>query len=143
MNFLCKIIIFCSALATCFSPSLVFCQEPHSPTSAKNVLQTPAMEDTESEINAGAWLVSFFRDHISAVDGERCPSLPSCSSYSVMAFKKHGFFIGWLMTVDRLIHEADEGSLSPLVHYNGRVKILDPLENNDFWWFSNDEKNRK
>ena len=42
------------------------------------------------------------------------------------------------MTVDRLIHEGDEGSLSPVVKRNGRLKILDPVENNDFWWF--DEK---
>lgn len=90
----------------------------------------------ESEINIGVRLASFFRDHISAVDGDRCPSLPSCSSYSVEAFKKHGFFMGWLMSVDRLIHEADEAAISPLVRRNGQVKIFDPVENNDFWWFS-------
>jgi hypothetical protein len=57
-----------------------------------------------------------------------------------MAFKKHGFFIGWLMTVDRLIHEIDEESVSPLVNYKGRAKIFDPVENNDFWWFCGDDK---
>jgi putative component of membrane protein insertase Oxa1/YidC/SpoIIIJ protein YidD len=94
-----------------------------------------------SGFNIGAWLVSIFRDHLSAVDSDRCPSVPSCSSYSVKAFKKHGFFVGWVMTVDRLIHEADEGSVSPVSYRNGQGRVIDPVENNDFWWFSPDEKN--
>jgi putative component of membrane protein insertase Oxa1/YidC/SpoIIIJ protein YidD len=93
---------------------------------------------TESDVNIGAWLVSSVWKHISAVDGNRCPSDPSCSSYSAQAFKKHGFFVGWAMTVDRLIHEGDERSVSPIVRRNGRFKILDPVENNDFWWYSKD-----
>lgn len=97
----------------------------------------------ESDGNVGAWFASIFRDHISGVDGDRCPSIPSCSSYSVAAFKKHGFFIGWVMTVDRLIHEADEGSVSPVVYHKGRLKILDPVENNDFWWACRDESEKK
>ena len=96
---------------------------------------------TAPDINVGAWFASFFSEHISAVDGDRCPSNPTCSSYSARAFKKHGFFVGWAMTVDRLIHEGDEGSVSPLVRRNGRLKILDPVENNDFWWYSKDGQN--
>ena len=106
---------------------------------------TPSNEGkgTDSKENAGVWLASFFRDVISPVDGDRCPSLPSCSSYSVKAFKKHGFFTGWVMTVDRLIHEADEGSVSPSVYHNGRLRTLDPVENNDFWWFSKEKSKKK
>ncbi len=85
--------------------------------------------------NPGILVVSFFRNHISAVDSNRCPSYPSCSSYSLKAFQKHGFFIGWLMTVDRLFHEADEAKVSPLVMKGGRLKIFDPVGNNDFWWY--------
>jgi hypothetical protein len=96
----------------------------------------------EPEFNIGAWFVSSVWRHISAVDGQRCPSEPTCSSYSAQVFKKHGFFVGWVMTVDRLIHEADEGRHSPLVRINGEFKILDPVENNDFWWYGGDEKDR-
>jgi hypothetical protein len=96
----------------------------------------------EPEFNLGAWLASSVWRHISAVDGQRCPSEPTCSSYSAQAFRKHGFFIGWVMTVDRLIHEADEGRHSPLVRINGEFKILDPLEDNDFWWYDGDERDR-
>jgi putative component of membrane protein insertase Oxa1/YidC/SpoIIIJ protein YidD len=88
-----------------------------------------------SENNVGAWLASFFSEHVSAVDGDRCPSEPTCSSFSVQAFKKHGLVMGWLMTVDRLIHEGDEWTVSPVNNRNGKGKIIDPIENNDFWWY--------
>ncbi len=89
-----------------------------------------------SGVNPAMWFVSFYRAHISAVDGDRCPSLPSCASYSVNALKKHGFFLGWMMTVDRLIHEGrEEVVVSPTVLSEGKWKIYDPVENNDFWWY--------
>ena len=91
--------------------------------------------------NLGSWLASIYREYISPVDGSRCPSIPSCSTYSLQAFKKHGFFLGWVMTVDRLIHEGkEETDVSPIVYSNGKWKILDPLENNDFWWYRETEK---
>lgn len=97
---------------------------------------TAGTKDLQREVkNPGAWLVSIFRDYVSAVDGDRCPSAPSCSSFSVQAFNKHGFVMGWLMTVDRLIHEGkEETEVSPFVYVNGRLSIYDPVENNDFWW---------
>ncbi len=97
---------------------------------------TAGTKDQEMAANSpGGWLVSIFRDYVSAVDGDRCPSAPSCSSFSVQAFNKHGFIMGWLMTVDRLIHEGkEETDVSPLVYVNGRLRIYDPVENNDFWW---------
>jgi hypothetical protein len=91
--------------------------------------------------NLGVAIVSIFRDHISAVDGDRCPSVPTCSAYGVEAFKKHGFFIGWMMTVDRLIHEGkEETTVSPLIYSGGKWKIYDPVKNNDFWWYPPKQK---
>jgi uncharacterized protein len=43
--------------------------------------------------------------------------------------------MGWLMTVDRLIHEGDEWTVSPLKNRGGKGKIIDPIDNNDFWWY--------
>jgi hypothetical protein len=97
----------------------------------------------ESDENVGAWFASLYRDHISRVDSDRCPSIPTCASYSAMAFRKHGLFVGWLMTVDRLIHEGDERSVSPVVYHEGGPRTLDPVENNDFWWFRNDGSTQK
>lgn len=99
--------------------------------------------DKGSALNPGELVISLFRDHISAVDGDRCPSFPSCSAYGTEAFKKHGFVMGWLMTVDRLIHEADEGDYSPRVYHGGRMKIYDPVAQNDFWWYKPDERQDK
>ena len=97
----------------------------------------------KSGFNLGAAFLSIFRDHISAVDGDRCPSVPTCSAYGVEAFKKHGFFKGWMMTVDRLMHEGkEEHDVSPLVFSNGKWKIYDPVENNDFWWYPPKKKSQ-
>ena len=111
-----------------------------SPLADDEKIGRPSNADSpkgDIEFNPGRWLVSFYREHISPVDGSRCPSVPSCSSYGVKAFKKHGFFIGWMMTVDRLIHEGqEETKVSPIVFSQGKWKIYDPVENNDFWWYS-------
>jgi len=103
-------------------------------------MSTPSQEKS-SNSNLGSFLVSIYRDHISAVDSDRCPSFPSCGSYSVQAFKKHGFIIGWLMTVDRLIHEGrEEAAISPSLYSDGTWKIYDPVENNDFWWYKRERQ---
>jgi hypothetical protein len=92
-------------------------------------------EEIEQISNPGTFIASLFKTYISPVDGDRCPSIPTCSSYSALVFKKHGFFMGWLMTVDRLIHEgSEEAAVSPCIAINGRVHLLDPPESNDFWW---------
>jgi hypothetical protein len=102
---------------------------------------TSSHQKEQSSGNPGIWFIDIYRDYISPVDGDRCPSVPSCSSYALQAFKKHGFFIGWMMTVDRLIHEGqEERSVSPLIYSNGTWKFYDPVENNDFWWFHRDRK---
>lgn len=119
---------------------ILFCG-PASATD-KQTIKTPtqAAQDENAGFSPGSWLISFYRDHISAVDGDRCPSTPSCSSYGVQAFKKHGFIIGWFMTVDRLIHEGkEEEKVSPVVYSKGKWMIYDPIENNDFWWYQEHE----
>lgn len=123
-----------------FAAFIAFAVIPFSaPVAAEDDLSgqsDPAPGEASAGFNPGMWLISIFKDHISKVDGDRCPSVPTCSTYSVQAFKKHGFLIGWMMTVDRLIHEGKaETTVSPLIHTIGGVKIYDPVENNDFWWF--------
>jgi hypothetical protein len=115
-----------------------------SPPSALSGEQSAAAAETEQDdFNLGQWLLSFYSKHISPVDGDRCPSYPSCGAYGAIAFKKHGFFIGWMMTVDRLIHEGkEEAKVSPFIFSEGKWKLYDPVENNDFWWYDQDEKDR-
>lgn len=78
--------------------------------------------------------ILFFKNTISRVDGDRCSSYPTCSAYGEIVVRKHGFIIGFLMTIDRLIHEASESKTSPLITKYGVRRIYDPPENNDFWF---------
>jgi putative component of membrane protein insertase Oxa1/YidC/SpoIIIJ protein YidD len=79
--------------------------------------------------------VNLFRKYISGADGDRCPMHPSCSGYAMEAFKKHGAFMGWIMTCDRLMRcGRDEVVHAPRARINGHVLSHDAVENNDFWW---------
>jgi hypothetical protein len=81
--------------------------------------------------------VALYRAYLSPIDGRNCPMYPSCSQYSLQCLQKHGPFIGWLMTCDRLFRcGRDEMWLCPETVVNGELRCHDPLENNDFWWWN-------
>ncbi len=100
---------------------------------------TTAQEQEEvqhkASIAAGFFtsLLTFFSKVISPVDGDRCPSYPTCAAYSKQAYQKHGVVLGTLMTVDRLLHEADEPHFSPTVEVDGVRRLYDPVSANEFW----------
>lgn len=79
-------------------------------------------------------MVRVYQVYISPVYGGRCPSYPTCSQYSMEAIKKHGSLLGSLMTVGRLMHEADEQRFVPLQKVGDRYRFMDPVSNNDFWF---------
>ncbi len=81
------------------------------------------------------WLLKIYQNFISPVKGDRCPMYPTCSAYSVQAVQKHGPVIGIVMTADRLIHESDEPAFVPSKKVGDRYRFIDPVENNDFWWY--------
>jgi len=102
----------------------------------KNNSQKISRKQIDKKVNPLRSLVETYRAYISPIDGKGCPMHPSCSKYSVQCLKKHGFFIGWMMTCDRLFRcGRDELRLSPQIIVNGKLKWYDPLENNDFWWY--------
>lgn len=79
--------------------------------------------------------IKLFRQYISGADGDRCAMHPSCSAYSMAAFRKHGLLIGWVMTCDRLMRcGRDEMPNADPIWKNGAVYGYDPVEQNDFWW---------
>jgi putative membrane protein insertion efficiency factor len=80
-------------------------------------------------------LLRFYQKYISPVDGERCPSYPTCSQYGLEAVRKHGALWGLVLTFDRLIHESDEVRIAPLIRVGDSYRCYDPVENNDFWWY--------
>jgi len=102
----------------------------------KNNSQIISRKQIDKKVNPLRFLVEAYSAYISPIDGRNCPMYPSCSKYSLQCFKKHGFFIGWMMTCDRLFRcGRDELRLSPQIIVNGKFKCCDPLKNNDFWWY--------
>jgi hypothetical protein len=73
------------------------------------------------------WALHFYRHTISTVDGDRCPSHPSCSAYAVEAFSRHGPLLGAILTAGRLQSEADQAAFSPKVYVDGRSKVFAPV----------------
>ena len=80
--------------------------------------------------------VLFYQRFLGSSWGHRCPSYPSCSNYALLAIRKHGAVLGSIMTFDRLLHEADEARSATPVLVGGTMKVYDPLENNDYWWYT-------
>ena len=89
----------------------------------------------KATINPLKHLVRFYKDYISPIDGDRCSMYPTCAQYSIECFEKHGLITGWIMTCDRLFHEADEMKHAPMILINDHYRFYDPVENNDFWWY--------
>ena len=79
-------------------------------------------------------LIRGFQHYVSPVDGDRCMLYPTCSTYGLQAFRKHGALKGIVLTADRLLHEYDEGAFAPRIIKHGHLRYYDPLEYNDFWW---------
>ena len=87
------------------------------------------------------FLFTFYQEHISVVDGNRCSMYPSCSRYASQSFEKHGPVIGWIMACDRLVRcGRDEANVSMKVMVNHEQLIYDPVGANDFWWFEKEKK---
>ena len=82
-------------------------------------------------------------NHLSAVKKSECSMYPSCSEYGRQCIEKYGFFVGWMMTVDRLMRcGRDETKLSPRIMVDGKLKYYDPVEANDFWWNNDSSRAR-
>jgi len=43
------------------------------------------------------------------------------------------------MTADRLIHESNEMDYAPIINKGNKLRYLDPVSNNDFWWYGGRE----
>jgi len=78
-----------------------------------------------------ASLISFYRDYISPVDGERCTMYPGCSSYSAQAVDQYGVVKGGLMTFDRLTRCGRDGYLYPSIWIEGAELHLDEVKRKD------------
>jgi uncharacterized protein len=97
--------------------------------------QPPGENEPTTASDVFVYPIHFFRKFLSGADGDRCSMHPSCSAYSLEAFKRNGPLAGYFMTCDRLLRcGRDEKKTSPPVNVGGSTKTYDPVSNNDFWW---------
>jgi putative membrane protein insertion efficiency factor len=63
------------------------------------------------------WLIRFYQRFISPLKGRpTCRFTPSCSAYGLEAFRKRGFFVGFFLTVWRILrcNPFDPGGYDPV-----------------------------
>ena len=63
-----------------------------------------------------------------------CPCTPSCSEYMLQAIHETGFPIGYVLGLERLLHETGEIHHGLIIQTGQGFRVFDPLENNTFWW---------
>jgi len=49
------------------------------------------------------WLIGLYRKFISPLKPPSCRFTPTCSAYAIEAFMKRGFFVGFALTVWRIL----------------------------------------
>lgn len=61
-------------------------------------------------------MVRFYQKYISPLKGPTCRFYPTCSQYSIEAFKKYGFLKGLYLTIRRIskCHPFHPGGYDPL-----------------------------
>lgn len=146
------IFIICFLFNT-FNTIDIYAQEPFFAAPGQTLIQSQSQAEAEAEAQSQTesqskqnlvnrdkiGLFRFYKQYISPADGNRCGMYPSCSSYGQEAVKKHGLFIGWIMTCDRLIRcGRDETKLSQSISSSNKLLTVDPVAANDFWWYSHD-----
>ena len=73
------------------------------------------------------FLLLVYKRTLSRFTGNHCAYTPTCSMYSYDAIKKHGAFIGILMTIERLLrcNPFVKGGFDPVPeNYRGKIKWL-------------------
>jgi putative membrane protein insertion efficiency factor len=111
---------------------------PSSPVVEESVVKNIIVNDADTNFSSTKlpfiWALKFYRKFISPVSGKRCQMYPSCSHYSLLAFKKHGPLLGTIMTADRLMRcNPSCRKFHPLVYQDEGYHCYDPVEDNE--WF--------
>ena len=72
-----------------------------------------------------AWL-EFYQDWVSSFDGNRCQLYPTCSGYAAECFRRHGVLWGFVLTSERLMHEAEKADPWRLKKVGRKWRYEDP-----------------
>lgn len=88
----------------------------------------------------GQAVVGFYRLAVSPALGQRCSLQPSCSEYFRQASIQYGL-LGLAMQADRFYREPSVVILAgKTTNVNGKVLILDPVCDHDFWFRKNRDR---
>ncbi len=62
------------------------------------------------------FLIRIYQKYISRLTGKNCRFYPTCSEYSLQAYKKYGFIKGSYLSARRILkcHPLHEGGYDPL-----------------------------
>jgi Putative membrane protein insertion efficiency factor len=90
----------------------------------------PSPTEPSSLLSIG---IEGYQRFLSPVLASQCYMLPSCSAYGKQVLEEYGPWLGVLLIVDRLFHEANEDQTSPLVRQGDSLKLYDPPSAN-IWW---------
>lgn len=68
------------------------------------------------------WLVKLYRKFISPIKPPCCRFTPTCSAYAIEAFAKRGFFVGFVLTVWRILrcNPFSKGGYDPVPEHGFR-----------------------
>jgi hypothetical protein len=91
---------------------------------------------TDQSGGLGDLAFDLYASYLTKVDGPRCEHRPTCSYYTVLAIRRHGYVVGSMLAIDRLLRGSRSSSLRYLPIYkveDGRTYFYDPVSNNDFF----------
>ena len=68
------------------------------------------------------WLIRLYQKFISPIKPPSCRFTPTCSAYAVEAFQKRGFFVGFALTVWRILrcNPFSKGGYDPVPERGAR-----------------------
>jgi len=134
MNFRIGLIYFASTLlisilffSTSYSQNLM-----KKPNERSNISLRNDIHQSASKFPIIINMFFIYQNYISPIDGDhRCSFYPSCSSYSLSAYKKHDPLTATFLTFDRLTRCGFDNG--PHVIIDRHLVILDLLSFNNFW----------
>ena len=70
------------------------------------------------------WLIGLYRKYISPLKPPCCRFTPTCSAYAIEAFEKRGFFVGFALTVWRILrcNPFSKGGYDPVPERKSKRK---------------------
>ncbi len=79
------------------------------------------------------WLIGLYRKYISPLKPPCCRFTPTCSAYAIEAFQKRGFFVGFILTVWRILrcNPFSKGGYDPVPERGLRNRDTSKIRRDD------------